>query len=818
MKVSIIVAVLVLLLQQSGNAQSIVIRGTIKDSADKSPLQGATVHILEDNSTVAGTVVTDRQGAFSISLNNKQPQKLRVSHSSYQDMEAVLSPSGGSAWDIGVLYLVPTVQSLVAIIVEGRKPPLSFKIDRQVYQASQFGNAANGTGADVLRNLPSVSVNAQGEIAFRGSGSFLLLLNGKPTQADPALILGQLPAGSIERIELITSPGATYDADGKSGVINIITKSSVEDGWMIQANAMGGAPPLNDFDNKRYDRPQRYGMDLSAGYSKNKWNWNLGLNYLRNDIAGFREGDVYTITNGIKTSFPSSGERSFWRYNYGGRLSVSFRPDEQNSFTAGFYTGKKFQSRVADLLYHNTRQNMGTGNTSSFTYYNENTQQKEGIFTLANLDYSHDFNKRSRLSFSGLFERADLSGTTYNLNVQYPNINDTIQYTRNPNTNPLNAYRAKLDYLHQLGSGSLQTGYQFRYDHQQGDFLYLTLINGTDQFETDPNFSSAVKVNNRIHAGYIQYNGAAQAFTYAAGLRVEYSQRDLFLSNSGRQKQLELTNLFPSFQVRYALSGHSTLKAGYNKRVKRTNNFELNPVPEREHSETLEQGDPDLLPEFTGTYEAGIEYSFGKNTLFATLYHQRINNPIQRVNSVFADTILNRVFTNAGLALQTGLEANLNITVSKTWQFVLGGNLYDYQIKGKIFNGQVAVQNRSLVYSINSTQSFNLPQSWLLQFSVNYISQRATAQGEDGAFLTPHFTVKKTTANKRWYFQFQWLNMDAGLNISNRQRITTFGNNFYTTTHYIYEPDQLQFSVGFNLLRKNRKISLPQSEMGEKEF
>lgn len=818
MKIKIIVAVLVLFLQHLCTAQSLIIKGVIKDSVDQAPLQGATVHIFEDNLATAGSAVTDQRGAFSITLLNKRPYKLRVSHNAYRDMETVLSSLSGSAPDIGVLYLVPRVQSLAAIVVEGRKAPVSFKIDRQVYQASQFGNAANGTGLDVIRNLPSVSVNAQGEIAFRGSGSFLLLMNGKPTQADPALVLGQLPAGSIERIEVITSPGAAYDADGKSGVINIVTKSSVEDGWMIQASAMGGAPPLNDFDNKRYNSPQRYGMDLSAGYSKNKWNWNLGLNYLRNDIAGFREGDVYTITNGIKTSFPSSGERSFWRYNYGGRLSVNFRPDEHNSLTAGFYTGKKFQSRVADLLYHNTRQNIGTGNTSSFTYYNENTQQKEGVFTLANLDYSHDFNERSKLSFSGLYERADLSGITYNLNVQYPDINDTIQYTRNPNTNPLNAYRAKLDYLHKLGSGSLQTGYQFRYDHQQGEFLYLTLINGTGQFETDPNFSSAVKVNNRIHAGYIQYNGSVKAFTYAAGLRVEHSQRDLFLSNSGRQKQLELTNLFPSFQVRYALSGNSTLKAAYTKRVKRTNNFELNPVPEREHSETLEQGDPDLLPEFTGTYEAGVEYSFGKNSLFATLYHQRINNPIQRVNSVFADTILNRVFTNAGLALQTGLEANLNITVSKTWQFVLGGNLYDYQIKGSIFNGQIAVRNRSLVYSINSTQSFNLPKSWLLQLSVNYISQRATAQGEDGAFLTPHFTVKKTTANKRWYFQFQWLNMDAGLNISNRQRITTYGDNFYTTTHYIYEPDQLQFSVGFNLLRKNRKISLPQSEMGEKEF
>lgn len=814
----IIIVVLVLLLQQFCTAQTITIKGLIKDSTDQKPLQAATVSVLANNQKLLATGLTDELGGFSLTITNAQPVKIRVTYTSYQEKELPLLSYNGTNRDIGTLYLLPRAQSLAAIIVEGRKAPLSFKIDRQVYQASQFGNAANGTGIDVLRNLPSVSVNAQGEIAFRGSGSFLLLMNGKPTQADPALVLGQLPAGTIERIEVITSPGAAYDADGKSGIINIVTKSGFEDGWVIQANTMGGAPPLNNFDNKRYSRPQRYGMDVSAGYNKNKWNWNLGLNYLRNDIAGFREGDVYTITEGIKTSFPSSGERSFWRYNYGGRVSINFKPDSRNDFTAGFYAGKRFQSRVADLLYHNTRQDLSTGNTSSFIYYNENTQQKEGVFTLANLDYSHNFNERSRLSFSGLFERADLSGTTYNLNVQYPDIRDTIQYTRNPNTNPLDAYRVKLDYLQKMGSGSLQTGYQFRYDNQQGEFLYLTLINGSNQFETDPDFSSSVKVNNRIHSGYIQYNGTSKMFTYAAGLRVEYSERDLFLSNTARQKQLQLTNLFPSFQLRYALSENSTLKAGYNKRVKRTNNFELNPVPEREHSETLEQGDPDLLPEFTGTYEAGIEYSFGKNTLFATLYHQQIANPIQRVNSVFADTVLNRLFTNAGRALQTGVEANLNIAIGKTWQFILGGNIYNYQIKGTIFNGQMEVKNRSMVYSINSTQSFNLPRSWLLQLSVNYISQRATAQGEDGAFLTPHFTVKKTTSNKRWYFQFQWLNMDAGLNISNRQRITTFGSNFYTTTQYIYEPDQLQFSLGFNLLRKNRKISLPQSEMGEKEF
>ncbi|MCH5598868.1 outer membrane beta-barrel family protein [Niabella ginsengisoli] len=625
-------------------------------------------------------------------------------------------------------------------------------------------------------------------------------------------------AGSIENIEVITSPSAAYDADGKSGIINIVTKTAVEDGWMVQANIMGGAPPINDFDNKTYNHPQRYGMDISAGYNKNKWGFNAGANYLRNDIAGFREGDVYTIIDNIKTSFPSAGERSFKRYNYGARVALNFQPNKANSISSGFYIGKKFQSREADLLYHNSRQNFTTGNTSHFTYYNANTQDKEGIFTLLNLDYSHQFNDASKIIFSGLFERANLSGLTQNRNLYYPNTHDTIQYTRNPSTNPLNAYRAKMDYSKKIGNGELQAGYQYRYDIQNGDFLYLTKINGTDDYERDPLFSSDVKVNNKIHSGYLQYNGSVDKLNYAAGLRLEQSDRLLKFSQGVDESRLSLTNLFPSVMLRYAAWKKGTIKAGYTRRVKRTNNFELNPFPEREHSETLEQGDPNLLPEFTGTFEVGLEQNFTGGNFFFTLYHQRIQNPIQRVNKVFADTILNRVFTNAGRATQTGFETNLNLQINKVWQTVIGGNLYKYKIKGTIFNGDIPIQNQSWVYSINSTQSFSLPRSWLLQLSVNYLSLRATAQGEDGAFLTPHFTVKKTTQDKRWYFQFQWLNIDGGMKISNRQRISTWGNDFYTTTNYIYEPDQLQLSVGFNLLRKNRKITLPQSEMGEKEF
>ena len=199
-------------------------------------------------------------------------------------------------------------------------------------------------------------------------------------------------------------------------------------------------------------------------------------------------------------------------------------------------------------------------------------------------------------------------------------------------------------------------------------------------------------------------------------------------------------------------------------------------------------------------------------------YNQSVQNPIQRVNKVFNDSILNRVFTNAGMARQIGIESNFNCTINNWWTMAIGGNVYQYSVTGKIFNGLIEVSNSSWVYSFTNTQSFTLPKNWSMQLSINYLSQKVTAQGEDSRFLTPHFTVKKLSADKKWSFQMQWLNIDAGLKQSNRQRITTYGKDFYTTTNYIYETDQFQFSMGYSLAKKNRKINLPNSEMAEKEF
>jgi ferric enterobactin receptor len=717
-----------------------------------------------------------------------------------------------------VLDTFPKQISLTEVVVKGKRPPVSFKLDRQVFRAAEYLNANNGNAIDLIKNLPSISVNGQGEINVRGSTSIQILINGKLMQGDPAFILGQLSAASIESVEYISSPDATFDADGKNGVLNIITKNAPEGGLMVNTNLMTGTPPFNDYGNQRLNNLKRRSGDITIGFQKNKWDYSGGINYIQNDMAGYREGDVYTISRLYKNTFPSEGERSFKRYSLGGRMSISFQVNKKNRLDAALYVGKKYQSRVADLDYHNSKIDLLTQNSIAQTqYFNENTAEKEGIFKLISFGSNHQFGKKIIVSQSFQYEGAVLESLTSNFNYADRSKLLLYQETSNPGKNPLNAFRWKADVKKSNEHFTWQTGIQFRYDEQNGDFKYLSRNFSGTSFTLDPFFSGSIKINNNIQAGYFQTSKQFSKWFIQGGIRTEHMLRTVWITNA-RPTSLSLVNIFPSYLLRYQQSLKTTFKSSYTRRIKRTSNFELNPLPEREHSETLEQGDPNLLPELTGVWEVALEHKLAKGSLAISIYHQRIKNPIQRVNNIFNDTILGRLFTNAGLAKQTGFEVGLNYRVTKFWQATIGGNLYQYNIKGQLFNNTVSVNNGSWVYNINSIQTINLKNYWSFQLSINYLSIRATAQGEDGAFFTPNFAIRKTTNNNKWNFQFQWLFMDMGLGISNIQRITTRGQYFFTTTNYIYESDQIQLSIGYKLTRKNRKLELPQSEMVEKEF
>ncbi|WP_029279443.1 outer membrane beta-barrel family protein [Pedobacter borealis] len=815
-----IVLLLLVFFSQTIKAQNVTLKGILIDQQTKQPLEYASMALLKKtDSTVVGGVLTRPNGAFEISKLQIGQYVLKIAYIGYKNRFIPVDINDTRIVNLGSVTLTPSSELLNQVNISSGKVNASNKIDKQSYRADQFESAKGGTAIDVLKNLPSVAVNGEGQISVRGSTGFLVLVNGKPVLTDAQTVLSQLPANSLENIELITSPSAKYDPDGKAGIINIVTKKGANDGFTLTANAQAGLPSTTDYDNK--EKPKRFGGDVTLNFRKDKWDISVGGNYLRNDNAGYREGDVFTknFTNNTITRFPSNGERSFDKYNYAGRLSAIYTLDKNNSFSVGFFSGKRYQARLADLVYTNSTSDLSTGlPIKSTTYYNSNLQTKEGTFTLGNLDYTHTFADKSSLTASLLYENANLYGNTRNRNLGYPNTADTIQYVFNPYKNPINGYRFKLDYAINVGKGKLESGYQFRYDTQDGQFDYFV---SPAISQPDANrFRGTASAKNQIHSVYSQYSGKQDKLEYIGGLRYEYATRRLNLSYDPAVHELDLSNLFPSLNLLYNVNDGLKLKAGYSRRIQRTNNYELNPIPEREHSETLEQGDPDLKPSFIDLVELGLTRTFKKGSFFTTLYYQNIKNPIQRVNSVYADTILNRVFTNAEKARSFGLELGTNLQPVKWWSLYLGGNVYNYKVAGdlNVLGSSSVVNNANWVFSINANTSFKLNKTWSVQGNVNYLSKRPTAQGEDSKFLVPNTAVKKTFMDGRFSASLQWQNMDLGMNQSNRQRITTFGKDFYTTTNYIYETDVFILNFSFNLNKLIGKSKLPTSEFGDKEF
>jgi len=803
-----------------GLAQSsLTITGSVKDKHSGQALAYGSVTLFESqDSTLAAGVLTGEDGSYrfeNIAFGQYYIQTRYVGYNRFVlNLPALLA--GQSRVELATILMDPDPRTLRELNVTAERQTVDNRIDRQVYRADKFLGSQGGTAIDVLKNTPSVTVNSEGDITLRGQSGFLILVNGKPVQADPATILNQIPANTIENIEVITSPSARFDPDGKAGILNITTKTVISGSRSFSASIQGGLPAVYRYDNLH--SPLRYGADATFNTRGKKWDFNLSGNYLRNDIAGRRVGDVNTTINNVLTSFPSNGERSFIRYNYTVRSVVTFTPDLRNTFSAGFYSGYRSQSRRADIVYNNTKTDLATGEAiGRITYFNSNIARKSGGITLGNLDYTHTFTNKSFLAISGLVESANLNGLTTNLNLAEPTRQTILQSSRNPSTNPLRAFRVRADYTATLWKGKFETGYQYRNQIQKGNFQYLDLNLENGSFFIVPAFSSSTKVINHIHSVYGMYTAKVGKFDYVSGLRFEYAART-FTAGVQNSRNLNLSNLFPSLNLQYEITKTFRARAGYSRRVQRSTNNELNPFPEREHSETLESGDPDILPEFVDLTELGLVKDFNKGSIFVTLYNQRIKNVVNRVNSVYNDTILNRIYTNAGLATSWGLEAGNTLNLTKRWQLYAGGNVYRYKIKGSLFDNDVKVNTSSLVYSVNANTTFKLSPGFQLQFSLNYLSKRVTAQGEDSRFFNPGASAKRTFLKGKLAATLQWQNIDLGLFGSNQQRITTSGKNFFTTTNYIQETDMFLVNLTYNLNQTSKKAKLPSSEFGEKEF
>ncbi len=648
----------------------------------------AALYKADDGSLITG-VVTNEAGIFKVDGIKKGRYYLEASFLGYeiQRVESITVSRNSESIDLGVIRLSLGTE-LNEVIVNAQSNTVVNKIDRQVFEASKFKSAQGGSGVDVIRNLPGVSMDSQGEIRVRGSSGFMVLLNGKPIQGNANNLIAQLPANAIERVELITAPSAKYDPEGKAGIINILTKKGRANGAFGQLNMKVGLPSFETYNNDVSHK--RHGIDATYTIRTDKWNISLGANFQRNDLGGRREGDVFTIINDTKTQFPSTGERSFDEENYSGRFTIDFSPDDADSYSLGFFAGKRSKARLADIVYfdnHAVTPANSNDRDYTFQYFNHNLRERKGDFILGSLDWTHSFKNTSELSASLLYEYTLLGGPTVNQNLGEPDRSILFQDEFNTNDNPLNGVRFQLDYKFKpTNGGTLEVGYQFRDLTHTGDFIYERRTDFNDDFQLVPEFSSEVDLNRTIHSGYVQVAGKKGKWEYALGSRLEVMNREFKLKDKNNTVDetlnYDFVKLYPSASAQYKVNDDTKIKAAYSRRVERTTTFKMNPFAEREHSETLEQGDKNLRPEFIDLVEVGLVKNLkGGNSIFATSYFRHVNNVINRVNTVFNDTILNRIYSNVGNARAIGLEVGAELKPTKKWNSFIGGNIYNYNIK-----------------------------------------------------------------------------------------------------------------------------------------
>jgi outer membrane receptor protein involved in Fe transport len=815
-------------------AQPGSIEGIISESSNNNPLEYSTISLYaQEDSTLVNGTISDLSGNFKFLKLQAGTYYLKAQFIGY--IPTVISDVNvdkGNSTNVGSISLSMNQKVLDEIKITGEKVTTINKIDRQVYQAYKFEAAKGGTATDVIKNMPSVNVNGLGEITVRGSSGFVVLLNGKPIQSSPAAILNQLPANAIENIEVITAPSAKYDPEGKAGIINIITKAGAADGLFLQVNTKIGLPSIEDYDNP--ENAPRYGGDFTLNYNKNKWNVSAGASYIRNDIAGRREGDVYTIIDDTKHQFPSDGERSFDETNFSGRFTLGYTPNKKNSLNVGFFGGKRNKERLADLNYNNNATSIINPTDPpmyELKYYNHNLRIRRGDFVLGSVDYKHIFESKSELTTSLLYEYTLLGGPTENFNESWPDMNIRYQDERNSNDNPLYGTRLAIDYKSKpLSIGTIETGYQFRHLDHTGDFQYVRRTGKTGSFQDVPEFSSFVNLDRKIHSVYGQLSGKQGKWSYGAGIRLESMDRQLLLDDkTGSAPEVlnyDFVKPFPSANLQYEMNETTRIKAAYSKRIQRTTTFKMNPFPEREHSETLEQGDKNLLPEFVDIVELGIVKDFGVNSVFATAYFRNSKNLINRVNTVYNDSILNRIYSNVGTGKSLGLEVGAELEPTEWWKIYAGFNIYNYDVEGQfifdpVFGGTevIPINTSSTVYTINANTTFDLSPSLSVQWSLNYLSNRNTAQGEDSRYLSPNLSITKRWMSNRLTATLQWLNMDMGLMDTNEQRITTSRENeFFTTTNYVYEVDVIMLNLSYTINRAGKKANFIKSEFGANEF
>lgn len=788
------------------NAQ---ISGTVLDNDSKEPLGFVTVALLPEGSTIpiAGCS-TDDEGLFTLPNPKKGRYTLQFSYVGYMnDSRKVTITSESQKVNIGTVRLKSDKKMLKEIVVTEQRSQMSFEIDKRIFTVDQSIASTGGSASDVLADIPSVEVDTEGTVSLRGSESVTVWINGKAsglTGDNQGDILQQLPAGSIEKIEVITNPSAKHSPEGTAGIINIILKRDRKAGYYGSAQA--GADTNGGFN-----------AGANFNYSSGKVDAYAGLNY--RNMRFRNKGETHTKYYNLQSFLDQTSKGTHNPSNIFARAGATWRMTQKDELyinLMGSFGNRKNYSTISA-----EEGQLGNDEVKTPTEKFTRTSRQDGkpIMYNAELGYTHRWSDTHFLDLS-LSHHAwqQNNGSTFEQENIYLASADTIrsyQYQKNATNNATTSI--KLDYEYKINDNHrIEAGYKGDFTNDKSK---VNTFKDKEHKTEEGKLYNDFNYRQQTHALYTTYSGRIKRFGFQIGLRGEYwnvRTRTVGWEQKENGTKVPFSNkhffqLFPSAFVSYEIGDGHEIQANYTRRLRRPWGGQLNSFKNINDSTNISYGNPNLTPEYSNAYELNYIKNWKNHTLTLSAYYRTTDDVIERI-SYNEGHIIYTTHENVSQTQSAGLEIIGKNKLFKILDITTSVNLFYYKLDAfeYMIAGHKVTGKASEDFSWNArlTASAMLPWGITMQVTGRYNARRIVAQG----YREPNYMLD---IGLRKNFDKGW-----SLSINARDLLDSRGRHSVTSNDSFYRDSKNSHggrTFGFTLTYSfgNMKAKMPKRKQQE---
>lgn len=688
--------------------------GKLVQAGNQQPLPFATVAVYAvADSSIVNNALTENDGTFSLDLP-PGTYYAEISYIGFADktIPDITVAAGQAPIQLGAIAMQADAVALQEVEVRAEKSQMEFKLDRRVFNVGKDLTNAGNSAADILDNVPSVTVDPEGNVSLRGSQGVRILVNGKPSgllSAGETEALLRMQGDIIQSVEVITNPSARYEAEGEAGIINIILKKNQEKGVNGSFGITAG-------------HPANYGASYNLNLRRQNFNFfsNFGIDYRRGPGGGLTTQRFFD--NGTLTDYYST-ERDQVRGGLGGymQLGADWYLNEKNILTTSLLYRAGEDDNDASVIY---RDFDGNQNIVGRTVRDIDETEKEHNLE-ASLDYTKTFNKKDqewKTTFKYILDdETELA--------EYRQTSDEtigLLQQRSSNTEDEINFLFQSDYVHPFTEKSkMEIGVRAAARTINNDFLVEEQENG--EFVALPSFDDQLKYNENIYAAYLIGGTEFGNFGFQGGVRAELSDITATLVRSEASNEQNYLSFFPSASLSYELTETQQLQLSYSRRLSRPYFRSLLPFSNFNDPRNNNIGNPNLRPEFTDSYELGFLKYFDRGTMLSSVYYRNTSGVIEEIIIPGEDGTSIEYPVNLSTRNSYGLEFNFSYDMTDAWDVTTDFNFYRALINGQFENVDYSADTYSWNSRLNT--SIQLGDPVQLQASFRYRAPRNTPQG-----------------------------------------------------------------------------------------